>query len=82
MSEAQNTMKTSMNYPFDRGYWTKSITKYKQKILECEQNHLAAVKYQATDQYNLQHSTTNHTNVISCILNHCNMQMSSTTTKQ
>ncbi len=53
MSEAQNTMKTSMNYPFDRGYWTKSITKYKQKILECEQNHLAAVKYQATDQYDI-----------------------------
>ena len=36
ISEAQNTMKTSMNYPFDRGYLTKSITKYKQKILECE----------------------------------------------
>ena len=71
-----------MNYPFDRGYLTKSITKYKQKIWECEQNYSAAVKYLAMDQYDLQHPTTNYTNVIGCIWHHSNMQMSSITTKQ
>ena len=71
-----------MNYPFDIEYWTKTMTKYKQRIGECEWNHYAAVKFLPTDLYDLQYPTTNCTNIISSIMHHCNMQMSSTSTKQ
>ena len=35
-THASNDIKTSMNYPFDIENWTKTMTKYKQRIWECK----------------------------------------------
>ena len=80
--QAPIAIQASWNSPFGIDHLSKTIPKYKQKIWEWKQNDWAAVRYYAMDQYDLQYSTTNYTNVISSIMNHCSMQMSSTTNKQ